>query len=322
MEPSRDLRGITDLIEEAFADNIDERGKAALREMRWMARLSPLVWWWSQADPAFREAFQGLVWEAPSPPGKRGDIVGNVNLTRAPGSLHYWVICNVVVDTEYRGQGIGHKLVGAAVSQARALGAVGIILQVDAENVPALRIYTDHGFREVIRESTLHLDKIESVALLEAPGYRIRPWQPSNGQATYSLAQRAIPQALQWLRPIRPAQYKLTWWDRLSRHLESIWSGRREYRLLALEQGRLAAMLSVTVSFRENQHQLALLVDPSHRGRIEAALLSRALHMLSAIPTRPASITVHTDQVAALRALRNYGFRQGQTMLTLQKNLP
>ena len=97
MEPVQDLGAIADLVGDAFADELDERGQAALREMRWMARLTPLVWWWSQVDPAFRDAFNGFVWEEPSPGavgGTRGSkrIVGNVSLNRAPGNRQRWII--------------------------------------------------------------------------------------------------------------------------------------------------------------------------------------------------------------------------------------
>ena len=108
MDPTRDLGIIADLIADAFAGELDERGQAALREMRWMARLTPLVWWWSQVDPSFRDAFNGFVWEEPPPEtrGSRGSrrIVGNANLNRAPGNRQRWIICNVVVLDEFRGR--------------------------------------------------------------------------------------------------------------------------------------------------------------------------------------------------------------------------
>ena len=76
MDPTRDLGIVADLIAGAFADELDERGRAALREMRWMARLTPLVWWWSQVDPSFRDAFNGFVWEERSPKAgaRRGSL--------------------------------------------------------------------------------------------------------------------------------------------------------------------------------------------------------------------------------------------------------
>ena len=39
MEPSRDLRQVAALIEEAFAGQLDPRGQEALRELKVMSRL-------------------------------------------------------------------------------------------------------------------------------------------------------------------------------------------------------------------------------------------------------------------------------------------
>ena len=63
LDPTRDMGAIAQLIDTAFGDDMDRQGRAALRDMRWMSRLSPLVWWWAQADPSFRETYNGFVWE-------------------------------------------------------------------------------------------------------------------------------------------------------------------------------------------------------------------------------------------------------------------
>jgi ribosomal protein S18 acetylase RimI-like enzyme len=180
LDPVRDLRAVTQLIGEAFADEMDERGRAALRELRWMARLSPLVWWWAQADPSFQDSFNGFVWEEPTPEGRRSrrsrQIVGNVSLNRAPGNRRRYIICNVVVREAYQGRGIGRQLIEAAVAEAKALGAEGVVLQVYRHNRRALQLYTDLGFQEVTGETDLQLETVKAVAFLDAPGYRSTNW--------------------------------------------------------------------------------------------------------------------------------------------------
>jgi GNAT superfamily N-acetyltransferase len=325
MNPVQDLGPVAELIDEAFSDEIDERGRAALREMRWMARLSPLVWWWSQADPAFQEAFGGFVWEEPVEKGRgrrtSRRIVGNANLNRAPGSRQRWIICNVVVDVDHRGQGIGRQLVEASLDEAWQLGAAGVLLQVYRRNQVALRLYRSLGFRESAGETDLRLDEVRSVAFLEAPGYHLRHWDMADGSAAYELARHVIPQALQWIRPLRAEEYRLDWLIRAVRWVSDLFAGRRVYRLVALKEQRLVALMKVTAAFRRGEHQLALLVHPSHTGQVEGALVSRALHMLAAIPSRPVTITVNKDDEACLRALKEYGFREVRTLLTMEQEL-
>jgi ribosomal protein S18 acetylase RimI-like enzyme len=320
MDPGRDLKVVADLMAEAFADDLDQRGQAALREMRLTARLWPFVWWLARADPTFQDAFNGFVWEEPAAQGRKGLVVGNVSLNRSPGSRRRWIICNVVVHETYRGQGIGRQLTEAAIVEAQELGADEVLLQVHMDNQPAYKLYTDLGFREVAGETELRLDAIQSsVAILDAPGYTLRAWQPADGQATYDLARQAIPKALQWIRPIRGEQYRLDWLTRLGKRLSDLFAARRTYRLVAVKDDRLIALLMVTAAFREGDHQLVLLVRPDHTGHVEAALLSRALHLLLPAPPRPLRITVDKDHAAALKALRGYGFEKQRTLLTLQK---
>jgi len=320
MDPSRDLGTIAGLIADAFASDIDERGRAALREMQWMARLSPLVWWMAQADPTFSDTFNGFVWEEDLPKGKGQQIVGNVSLNRAPGNRRRWIICNVVVQEAYRGRGIARQLMNASVAEARALGAEGVVLQVHQDNAPALRLYTDMGFREVAAETDWRLDAAPSVAFLDAPGYHFRPWKPADGQAVYDLARQVIPGVQQWLRPVRSQEYRPDWLVRLGQRISGLLSGRRVYHLTTLRGERLVATMTVTVGARQEDHRLALLVHPDHASQVEAALISRALYMLDALPSRPVRITVDASQAATPKALQAYGFKAQRTLLTLQKD--
>lgn len=324
MDATRDLGAIADLIADAFADELDERGQAALREMRWMARLTPLVWWWSQVDPSFQDAFSGFVWEEPSPEaaGARSSrrIVGNVSLNRAPGNRQRWIICNVVVLEEYQGQAIGRRMMEAAIEEARDLGAVGVLLQVHRDNPRALGLYSRMGFHEVSGETNLQLDAVSSVAVLDAPAYEIRRGHPADGQETYELARQAIPAAQQWIRPVRAQEYKPDWLIRLGRWISDLVAGRRSYRLTARKDTQLVAAMTVTTAGHKGEHSLALLIHPDHQGKVEAALISRALHMLASAPSKPVRITASVGDGATLKVLREYGFKEQRTLLTMRKD--
>jgi len=69
------------------------------------------------------------------------------------------------------------------------------VLQVYRDNLPAMHLYTDLGFQEVAGEMGLRLAAVGSVAVLDAPGYELRPYQPAQeyGQLAYELAGLAIP---------------------------------------------------------------------------------------------------------------------------------
>ncbi len=324
LEPVRDLRDVSRLIGDAFASDMDERGRAALRELRWMARLSPLVWWLSQADPEFRDAFRGFVWEAPGAAGQRARVVGNANVNRAPGNRQWYIVCNVVVAAEYRNRGIGRQLTAAATDEADGLGAQGVLLQVHQDNRPAMHLYLDLGFREVSGEAILWAEEVPPVAVVEGVDYQVRPAQPGDGPKIYELARQAVPLEQQWIRPLQQQDY---WPDALSRLMtrtSDLLSNRTTYRLVALAPGRQGqvpvALASVTASFGRRAHRLALLVQPEHAGRVETHLLSRALHLLAAAPARPVRATLYTNGPAALKVLGSYGFRERRTLLTMRRD--
>jgi len=320
LNPGRDLGAIADLIAAAFAQEMDARSRRALQELRWMARLSPLVWWWASIDPSFRDSFNGFVWEEPSPRGRRRQVVGNVSLNQAPGNRRRWIVCNVVVRDDYRRRGIGRRLTEAAIAEAQALGAEGVLLQAYQDNLPALRLYTALGFQEAAGETEFWLEAVNPVAFLEAPGYQLRAWRPADGQAAYDLARLVIPTPLQWFRPLRAGEYRPGWWARLFEALADLMAGQRVYRLSVLKEDRLVAMMTLAVAFRQGEHQLALLVHPDHTGQVEAALVSRALHLLAALPPRPVRAVVDKEHTATIRVLREYGFREQRTLLTLRRD--
>jgi len=318
------MGAVAQLIETAFGDDMDSQGRAALRDLRWMSRLSPLVWWWAQADPSFRETYNGFVWEEPSPTRKdRGTVVGNANLMPSPGNRYRWVICNVVVREEYRRQGIARRLMEETIAEARLQGAEEAVLQVYQDNLAALRLYTDLGFQQVAGEMGLRLAAAGPVEVVDAPGYELRPYQPALGgnQSAYELACLAIPTAQQWLKPVRVGEYEPDWVTRLGGRLADLLAGRRSYRLMAFRGAEPAALMTVEASLRQRAHRLKLLIHPKHRGQLEPMLVSRALAMLAELPGRAVQATVITDHTAAIQVLGQYGFREERTLLTMSYGL-
>jgi GNAT superfamily N-acetyltransferase len=297
--------------------------------MRWMARLSPLVWWLSQADPGFQDSFNGFVWEEAAAKGTSKKIVGNVSLNRAPGAPRRKIICNVVVQREYRRRGIARSLTEAAIREADESGAGAVVLQVYQDNATALKLYEDLGFRRVASETVAQLKAIGPVDLVGAPGYQLRPWQPHDGAAALDLARLVTPAPHQWMKPIRSGDYVLGWWDRAWQRLVDLMAGRRVYRLVAYQGDQLAAMMTLTASFRVEEyrgrrrhlHKLAMLVHPEHEGQVEAALIGRALHTLAAAPVGPVRAMVDSAHGATLRTMLDLGFARRRTLLTYIKEL-
>lgn len=321
VDPGRDLGVVAGLIAQGFSAEMDDRAAASLREMRRLARLWPWIGWLAEADPILRESLSGFVWEEPAQ-GERGlQVVANVSLTPAPGARGWSIICNVVTHPEYRRSGIARRLTVTAIEAARERGGEGILLQVYAANEPARRLYTQLGFLDVAGEIDLEADRATANREVEAPGYAIRRLRLSDGAKALALARSATPEPMQWMVPVRPAEYQPDALTALEAWLSGFVAGRRAHRLGAFQGERLAGMLTLHSVRSGPAHRLGLFVDVQDRGRVEEALLSRAMRLLTDRPALPVSATAFQDHPEAVEGLHRLGFRERRTLLVMRKTL-
>ena len=85
-----------------------------------------------------------------------GQFLGEISLVLNKDDPDYTIpgrriyISRLIVRRENRGQGIGKALVEYAVSRAAEMGYAEMSIGVDMDNYPALRLYWQAGFRELL----------------------------------------------------------------------------------------------------------------------------------------------------------------------------
>jgi ribosomal protein S18 acetylase RimI-like enzyme len=67
------------------------------------------------------------------------------------------VLHDIIVDPEYRGQGVGRLLLDAALAFVRSHGAPRVVLTTADRNESALRLFKSAGFRRTMVEMTREL---------------------------------------------------------------------------------------------------------------------------------------------------------------------
>jgi len=77
------------------------------------------------------------------------DVTGWVNREE-----HY--ISNVAVYPEYRGMGIGTDLIAKVEMKARKNGAKKVVLDVEVENLKAIKLYKKLGYA-IVKESSIRV---------------------------------------------------------------------------------------------------------------------------------------------------------------------
>ena len=310
-----DLAPLADLIELVFAESMDQSGMAAVREMRYLSRMGVGL----SLLPGMNDLVQGIslgyVWIAD------GKLVGNVSVypvrwPPAPGRA--WTIANVGVHPDYQRQGIATTLMRAAMDMIRQRDGAVAMLQVDAHNDTAHRIYERLGF---VSERTWTVWRRSSSTRAPLPLHhshvQIVRRRREEWQAEYALAQRLRPAeqgGLGWQRPLHHSQFTRQWWQQLG----DLFSMRSIERLVirSADEQALQAALWVETGFMVSSTQLTLLVDPFYQEEYTRVLLNYI--------TRRHDIRHHlmiehpSDDTVTTQILREYQFRSQREVIHMR----
>jgi GNAT superfamily N-acetyltransferase len=309
-----DLSGMADLLELAFGATMDESGRAGVREMRMVSQSLPLSYLYDGVDRLLGGLEQGFVWI------EDGKLIGNVSVspTHFPSDFGQgYIVANVAVHPDFRRHGIAESLMLAALDLIKERGGAFAMLQVDASNDVARRLYTRLGFSEqrTFIRWIRPWNGRPPQKLDPMPFITLRP--PNEWRAEFKLAELVRPNqrgGLGWLRPTHPAMFRqsllqgaLNWFTARS---EERWIIRREH------SREIVASLHGIMSLGGTD-KLSLLVHPSQQGVLEEPLLNYALRRLDG---RRRTITMEhpEDETNANTVLEKYGFQRRFTLVHMK----
>ncbi|MBW7882431.1 MAG: GNAT family N-acetyltransferase [Caldilineaceae bacterium] len=311
---SRDLRAVAELISVAFANELDDRGSAALREMRAMSYFGNLLGILNRSTGEFNDLLNGFVWV------DRGTVVGNITVQRADKYGSRWQIANVAVAPKYRGRGISRQLMEAAMEHAAQCGGLWVVLQVYAGNAVARRLYASMDFEEVGGTVELRAPRVPAMPKVK-PHPFIKRFAPSDWRPLYELANHQLGAQAQWWRAIRRAEFQPSFEQQMGEWLWQAVGRQTIFRRAIQVSPRFEAALILTARRWHGEHQIQLWVRPEHYGVYEAPLVEWVLSTLQDYPRWPVRISLNTSHTAGVTLLEQYGFQQQQTLLTLRKRL-
>jgi ribosomal protein S18 acetylase RimI-like enzyme len=298
----RDMAALADLIETAFGARLDDSGRRMIQEMRWLGKAGWLGWLLSRwlLPPAAHP--YGFVWEID------GEVIGNASLLPVEHFSHRWVIANVAVAPEHRGQGIAGRLVDASVEFACRKGSRQLILQVDADNQRALTLYQHKGFTKTTTRTVWAAHRTPQ-ALDGIDTRPVRKRDPEEWRSQWALAKRLHPEGVIWPYPtvstiFRPSGARR--WFSVGPDRHWVW----------FEDGQLIGSSSLRYSSQPGILRILLVVEPEFRGKIEAALLSAAMKGLQHSQW---GFLLEYPQGAADEILREVGFRAQRTLTWMSK---
>lgn len=315
MDPMKDLAGVADLIEEAFADDLDRSGQSALRELRWLSRLKPILWWMVTFSADYSDFLSGFVWE------DDGKIIGNITVNRTSPSSRRWLISNLAVSKNYRGQGVARGLMYAALELVEDYNGSSVALQVRADNVPAKRLYESLNFRKISGTSHLRISRVPRVTVSPLPDevtLRPRKFNVEDARSAYNLASVATPLSTQREWPLRQSRFQLGSSEQIARVVRPF-LGSGPSAFWAVENGqRFIGTVNIYPGIWGQHHRIDLMVHPDWRGILEKPLISRALDYLYRWRRRPIFIKHPADHAEAIEAYKELGFHETLVLLWMK----
>ncbi len=322
MDPLHDLGGVADLIERTFAPDLDSSGQGALRELRWLSRLKPLLWWMIYFSSDHADFLSGFVWE------EDGQIVGNVTVNRTSAGARRWLISNLAVAEGYKGRGIGRSLMDASLEMVNQYNGLSVSLQVRADNTPARRLYQSMGFKQIGGASYLRLGRLPRIKgiydLPRLPGalnLRVRRYHSLDDQLAYDLAIAATPSATQREWPLYRHSYQLSSEEQIDNFFRRL-LGLGAAAHWVIEDGRrFVGLLDIEPGLWGQAHHLRLLVHPDWRGQLEKLLIGQALDYLYPWRSRAVVIRHPADHEEAVAAYKEFGFQEEQTLLWMKREI-
>ncbi|MEM7126565.1 MAG: GNAT family N-acetyltransferase [Chloroflexota bacterium] len=311
---ARDLRPVADLISRAFAHELDNRGTAILREMRFMSYMAGIMRLFSGDNINYDDVFSGFVWV------HEGKVIGNVTVQRGDGAGRRWQIANVAVASDFRGRGIAQGLLTQALEHIHFSNGDWAVLQVYENNHVARHLYEKVGFDNMGGSVELRLQK--------APPITRPPIVPSFGtyKAThwrmlYQLAGSMPDAHAEWWRSLKRTDFQMTLEDQMAEWMWRLAGRTTVLRRCIRTTDRFEAALELTAQRWQGEHKLQLWVRPEHFGKYEEYFAHWVLSKLQDFPRFPISLTISTEHIAALDSFQRFGFQRRQALLTMRRKV-
>lgn len=273
---------------------------------------SPTLLW--RLNPGASKLALGYVWEMD------GRIVGNATVLTTTTRGRYLIV-NVAVHPDYRHSGIARQLMESAMDLVRARHGREIMLQVENDNEPALKLYRSLSFKD-----------IGSVTTWRAPSSRLREIPVSQGdegapftrelrrkewQEAYELDLTAHEPDLNWPDPLPTDAYR----QGILRWFENALSGRRsETWAVADQDGLLTGLASIWTDWAA-PYRANLRVHPEWRGQLERPLLAKLVRRLRHLPRREARFDHPDDDNLVRQLLHETNFQPKRTLCHMRLDL-
>lgn len=313
---ARDLYQIAELIELCFANRLDSNGRAAVREMKTISRMGPLLYLLSFLGLT-QDLGMGYVWRV------HRRVVGNASLYRAgvhPYLGQGWMIANVAVHPDYRRQGIAQALMKETLNLAHRRSGKWVILQVENDNSGAIQLYERLGFKRF--ETLVQWESPGLPGMLPALSKNDHLWEVRRHRSADTpeemklILGRARLGAMTWARPIDRSHFQEGLFDDLNIVLEGL---SREKWVLPdpVYPERLLGVTWLTLT-GWRRARISLFLDPGLEDRTARQMLILTALQQSVLSGRQIYVETTAGDEAVEAFLQAAGFRVKRRLMQMR----
>lgn len=243
---------------------------------RLLSKLYPIFQIGGLFNPTLKDIMRGYIWE------EEGQVVGLVNLSPMGLDNQTWKIGNVAVLPEHRRKGIARQLIQAAVALAYQYQVKNLVLEVIADNLPAVTLYENKGFEIYSKIGQLTRD-----AALKAPplpalpeGYRVEKYHVRDWESRFTLMKKITPPEVQQYEPIHKKKFYKSPLMRLVRSFIIMLSPVKSTSYLVRDQATNTVVARFACHQRRKAggiNEIEIDLDPKH-AILTPYLVNRCVH--------------------------------------------
>lgn len=308
LNPMRDLGAVADLMEIAFANELDAGGRQMIREARALSHTGPLLYPLSLFSGASAGFGPGFVWD------QDGRVVGNVTVVASRNRPGIWHIANVAVHPTFRRQGIASALLREAFDHVRQNRGSAIELQV-RDPSPAVLLYQRFNFTSLGKVTRWRLDAQPHTNWIRLGHANLRQATRRDWPEIWSLFTAAPVAAQGWPDPLNREYFRPNSWRQIGNWLAGI----STYRWVApsAQHDGLDGYVELRNDLRTSA-RLTLRVRPAASGWLEGDLLRVALRRQAERGALPVIIDHPAGDEPAEERMREAGMQATRTLQTMQ----
>jgi ribosomal protein S18 acetylase RimI-like enzyme len=297
----KDFKDIQKIFELGFTDEYKQRGINIVKRIKKWQQIYPIIKLLATFNNPYQHIFNVHVYED----DEEKKVVGLIQTSARSKDHTRWHIENISVLPDQRGKGIAKKLINYVFDNYINKGVNRFTLEVDVNNIPAIKLYESIGFRKY---TTIHYYKLIPKDIFNFKSGKIkvpdglRKYKDSDAAGCLELYISSTPSCIRIVDQKNIDDFKDNPLEKLSKYLKEVTKKSRNLNFVVEKDSKIIASLEILAQYRQLPHVIRLLVHPAYEN-LNEELLIYSFNLLNDYPQRTVLIAASEHQKAKINAI-------------------